>query len=109
MNANIDKIINKACMLWGVSKEDVLGKKRNVPFPFARAMIAKTIRDTYGLSYPKIGKIMGKNHSSVIYYYKLYDTEYKYNQEFRNFANAMKEMRTDFQEELEEELKEIIG
>lgn len=43
----------------------------------------------------------------------MYDTEYKYNQEFRNFANAMKEvtmeMRTDFQEELDEELKEIIG
>lgn len=100
-------------MLWGVSKEDVLGHKRNVPLPFARAMITKTIRDTYGLSYPKIGKIMGKNHSSVIHYYKIYAVEYKYNQEFRNFANAMKvfvsDIMTDFQKELEQELKEIIG
>ena len=76
-------------------------------------MVAKNIRDTFGLSFPMIGKIMERNHSSIIYYLKMYDAEYRYNQEFRNFANAMKEVafdiRNDFQEELDEELKEIIG
>ncbi len=113
MNANIDKIINTACALWDVSKEDLLSKKRNAPLPFARVMVAKNIRDTFGLSFPMIGKIMGRNHSSIIYYLKMYDAEYKYNQEFRNFANAMKKVtldaKTDFQEELSEELNEIIG
>lgn len=112
MKENINKIINRACALWGVSKEDVLGTKRNIPLPFARSMIVKTIRDTFGFSYPKIGGIIGKNHSSAMYYYKMYDSEYKYNREFRNFAKAMEELvldiKTDFQEELEKELKEII-
>lgn len=113
MKENIDRIINKSCELWNVSREDVLGRRRNVPLPFARYMITKMIRDTLGLSYPEIGKIMGRSHSATFYYYKLYDAEYKYNQEFRNFANAMREVvmdiRTNFQEELDEELNEIIG
>ena len=113
MKANVDRIINKACELWGVSYEDVFGRRRDMPLPLARAMIVKTIRDIFDLTHQRIGEFVGRNHSSVYYYYKMYDTEYKYNREFRNFANAMKEvvmeMRTDFQEELDEELKEIIG
>ena len=113
MKANVDRIINKACELWGVSYEDVVGKRREVPLPFARAMIAKTIRETHDISLIEIGRIINRNHSTIIFYIKMYDTEYKYNQEFRNFANAMKEvtmeMRTDFQEELDEELIGIIG
>lgn len=113
MKANVQKIIDKTCELWGVSYEDVLGRDRQQPLPLVRAMIAKTIRDIFDLTHQRIGELVGRNHSSVTYYYKMYDAEYKYNQEFRNFANALKEvvldMRTDFQEELDEELKEIIG
>lgn len=113
MKANVDRIINKACELWGVSRDDVLGRSRKTPLPFARTMIAKTIQETHDISLVEIGRILNRHHSSIIFYIKMYDTEYKYNQEFRNFANAMKEValdiRTDFQEELDEELKEIIG
>ena len=49
MKANVDRIINKACELWGVSYEDVVGRGREVPLPFARAMIAKTIRETHDI------------------------------------------------------------
>ena len=76
-------------------------------------MIAYTIRDTFRLPLKKISDILGCNHTTIIYYLKMYDSEYKYNQEFRNFAIAMKgvssDIRTEFQEELEEELNEIIG
>lgn len=113
MKDSIDKIINKACLLWGVSREDVLGRSRKIPIPFARTMIAKTIRETHGISLAEIGRILDRNHSSIIHYIKMYDSEYRYNQEFRNFANAMKEVafdiKKDFQEELEDELNEIIG
>lgn len=113
MKENINKIIDKACALWGVGRQDVLGKSRNMPLPFARSMVAKTLRDAYGLSYPKIGKILNRNHSTIFKYFKMYDAEYKYNQVFRNFADIMKEVvldvRTSFEETLEEELKGIIG
>lgn len=113
MKENINKIINKACFLWNVSQEAFLGRRKDMPLPFARSMVAKTIRDVYGLSYTEIGRILNRNHSSISYYYKMYDAEYQYNQGFRNFANVLKEMaldiRTEFQEELEQELNEIIG
>lgn len=113
MKENIDKIINKACLLWGVSREDALGRSRKVPIPFARTMIAKTIREVYGYPFMKIGDILNRDHATIIHYLKIYDAEYKYNKEFRNFANAMKEVtfdiRNDLQEELDDELNEIIG
>lgn len=113
MKDNIERIINRACSIWNVKYEDVIGRSREKPLPFVRAIIAKTIRDVFGLSFQSIGSFLGRNHSSAFYYVRLYDSEYKYNQEFRNFANAMKDvaldMRTGFQEELDDELNEIIG
>lgn len=113
MKGSIDRIIKEACLLWNVSCEDVLGRKRTFPLSLVRAMIAKTIRDLLRLPFMTIGKIMNRNHSSVIHYIKIYDAEYKYNQDFRKFANVMKDVvldiRTDFQKELEDELNEIIG
>lgn len=113
MRKNIEKIIDKACSFWGVSRKEVLGKGRGKPLPFARAMIAKTLRDMYGMTTIRIGFELNRDHSTVVHYLKVYDAEYAYNKEFRNFAIAMKESsseeKTKFQQELEDEFNEIYG
>ena len=76
-------------------------------------MVAKTLRDTFGLTFMDIGRLLRRNHTSIIYYLKMYDAEYKYNKEFRNFANAMKdiaqEVNVELKHELENEFNEIYG
>lgn len=107
----MERIIDFACKIWGVQREDVMGRSRVQPLTFVRAMIAHTMRDSFGLSLMHIGKHLNRNHTSIVHYLKLYDAEYKYNKQFRTFANAMKdsilEVKSEFQEELEEEYKEI--
>ena len=113
MKENIDKILKKACSTFGVSMEDVLTRKKDRPLFFARMVSAKHLRDLCGLSSLEVGKILNKDHSTILRYLCLYDQEYHYNKEFRIFADKVKdidlEVRTDFQEELEGELNEIIG
>jgi chromosomal replication initiation ATPase DnaA len=113
MRKNIEKTIDRACSIWGVTRKEVLGRSRERPLPFARAMIAKTLRDMYGMTLLRIGFELNRNHSTIVHYLKVYDAEFAYNKEFRNFAHAMKdvspEAKTEFQQELEDEFNEIYG
>ena len=113
MENKIDRIINEACRLWGMEKEDVLGVDRLSPLPLVRAVISHGLRNTLGMSYPKIGKVLNRNHASIIHYMKTYQNEYAYNGAFRKIADEMSifllTIRTGLQEELDNELNEIIG
>lgn len=117
MKENIDKIIDGACEIWGVERNDVLKDKRQQRLVFARATISYFLLRTLNLSLSEIGRNLKRSHSSISNHLKIYDDEYQYNKEFRTVADAMKniakdivlEIKTDFQCELEDELKEIIG
>lgn len=113
MRKNIEKTIDRACSIWGVTRKEVLGRSRERPLPFARAMIAKTLRDMYGMTLLRIGFELNRDHSTIVHYLKVYEAEFAYNKEFRNFAHAMKEVspevKTELQQELEDEFNEIYG
>ena len=113
MRKNIEKTIDRACSIWGVTRKEVLGRSRERPLPFARAMIAKTLRDMYGFTMVRIGFELNRDHSTIVHYLKVYDAEFAYNKEFRNFANAMKdiaqEVNAELKHELENEFNEIYG
>jgi chromosomal replication initiation ATPase DnaA len=105
MRQRIGKLFDKACKCWGVTVTEVLGSCRKQPLPLVRAMIAKTLRDNHSLTLEEIGGHLNRHHTTVIYYFKIFDAEYKYNKEFRNFANAMKDIDNDIQNEFAEELE----
>lgn len=109
----IDRIIQITCNNWHVTYEDVLSCKRNRPLPFARMMIARFLRKNTSLTITEIGNILHKQHTSILYYLRLYDTEYNLNKEFHTIAEKVK---SDYQREmayltleLEEEFNEIRG
>ena len=113
MKENIKKILTKTCNAFGVTEEDIRSNTHNRIVFFARVVAAKRLRTLFSLSSTEIGSILCKSHSVVLRYLSVYDQEYSYNKEFRIFADKVKdidlEVRTDFQEELEGELNEIIG
>lgn len=51
----------------GFTREDVLGKSRNRSLTHVRRHVARHFRDK-GKSLCEIGRIMGRDHSTVIYY-----------------------------------------
>lgn len=113
MKGNIEKILAKTCDVFGVSAEDIRSNKHNRNVFFARVVVAKHLRTLFPLSSTEIGQILCKDHSTVLRYLSVYDQEYRYNKEFRIFADKTKdidlEIKSDFHEELEDELNEIIG
>lgn len=62
----IDDVIDKASELFHVHRRDILGPYRyNFLMP-ARFALCKALRER-GLSYPHIGRILNRDHSTVIY------------------------------------------
>lgn len=113
MEENIRKIIDKACEIWNVEREDVLKDNRKQTLFFARAIISYNLFNVLHLSLSEIGRNLNRSHSSISNHLKTYDMEYQYNKDFRTFADAMNDIvldiKNDFQQELEDELKGIIG
>ena len=109
-----DKIIQTVCRKWRVTYEEVCGRSRKRELVFARMTVAHFLREYMPLSTIEIGMLMCRDHCSVIYYLKTYKDEFRFNEEFRNFAESIKEVLDDipkdpFALEMEEEFNEIYG
>lgn len=109
-----DKIIQTVCSKWRVLYSDVVGNCRKQPLPFIRMTIAYFLRQYTTLSLMQIGSLLHRKHCTVIYYLKAYESEFRFNEEFRNFAKRIEEdlqdiIKSSFVLELEEEFNEIRG
>ena len=113
MKEKASKIIDNACEVWGVSKDEVLKDCRKQRLVLARATISYTIYHTLHLSLSDTGRLLNRSHASIIHHLDVYENEYKYNKEFRELANRIKEITLDIknklQQELEQEYVEIMG
>lgn len=60
------KIIDKACKFYNVSKEDILGKSRTKDINHARQASCYMMRYELKMSFPQIGRIFSRDHSSIM-------------------------------------------
>ena len=67
VSTTVDKIFAAVYNKYGVSKEDIKSKKRTKDVAWARQMAIYLIREITELSYPNIGNIVDKDHTSVMY------------------------------------------
>ena len=109
-----DKIIQTVCKTWSTSLDDVCGKSRKQEVVYTRMTIAYFLRQYTKLSTTEIGNLINRDHSTIVHYLKAYDSEFRFNEEFRNFAERIKEdlqdiLKSSFALELEEEFNEIRG
>lgn len=109
-----DKIIQTVCKTWNRSLDDVCGRSRNQDVVYTRMTIAYFLRQYTKLSTTEIGRLINRDHSTIVHYLKAYESEFRFNKEFRNFAKSIKEELDDipkdpFALEIEEEFNEIYG
>lgn len=109
-----DKIIQTVCRKWRVLYSDVVGNCRKQPLPLIRMTIAHLLRQYTALSLMQIGCLLHRDHSTVSHYLKAYESEFRFNKDFRNFAKSIREELDDipkdpFALEIEEEFNEIYG
>lgn len=55
---------------------------------FPRMIVAYHLR-TQGRTVSDIGFMLNRNHSTISYYLKKYDDEYRFNEDFRNLADEI--------------------
>ena len=69
ISTTVDKIFAAVYKKYNISKEDIKGKKRVKNVIWARQVAIYLIRDITELSFPNIGEIVDKDHSTVMYSY----------------------------------------
>lgn len=62
----VDKIFSTVFNKYGVGKEDLIGPKRNKDIAFARHVCIYLIRDITEMSYPGIGKMFNRDHTTIL-------------------------------------------
>lgn len=62
-----DKIIEKVCKYFDVSRNQVLGKDRRKELSYPRQIAMYLLDNMLEMPYTSIGKIFGKDHATVIY------------------------------------------
>lgn len=63
-------------------------KSKQRIYLFPRMIVAYHLR-TQGWTVSDIGFMLNRNHSTISYYLKKYDDEYRFNEDFRNLADEI--------------------
>ena len=60
-------ILRDVCKSQGVTRDEIFSRNRNKKLVMTRAVIYDRIRKELGWSYPRIGKIFGRDHTTVLH------------------------------------------
>ena len=74
---------------FNVSVEDLIGNKRTHDLTDIRKVVSYELRKT-GLSFTTIGKIMERNHSTIMYQCTAYQDLFKFSPKFRELTEKLK-------------------
>ena len=66
INVTVDKIFAAVFKKYGIKREDIVGERRNKDVAWARHVSIYLLRDITDMSFPNIGKIFNRNHSTIM-------------------------------------------
>lgn len=90
----IDRIFTYAEKRFGVTKDEIVGKKRNAEIIIARHCVAYLMRKTTNLSFKAIAKMLNKDHTTVMNSIEVIEkkirTELTFEKEMQSIINDLK-------------------
>ena len=95
VNVTVDKIFSAVYRKYGISKEDLTGKKRTKEIANARHITIYLIREMTEMSYPNIGKMFERDHATVM---ASYNTIYHKIYTDSDFSFELSEFKKDIEE-----------
>lgn len=66
-SVDADRIMEQVCKYFGISKNQIIAKDRRKEISYARQICMYLLDEMIGMPYTSIGKLFGKDHSTVIY------------------------------------------
>ena len=92
----INNIVEEVAKNFGVSKEDILGERKNTEVVMARQAAIYIIRETTPLTLDDIGKVFSKKHSTVLYSIEAIETKMEDNTDLKNnIFDIMKKIKSE--------------
>lgn len=61
-----DDLIEKVCVRLGITKDQLLSRSRERNYVYGRCIVARILKEDFKLSYKKTGRILFRDHSTVI-------------------------------------------
>ena len=90
----IDRIFAYAEKRFGVTKDEIIGKKRNAEIIIARHCVAYLMRKTTNLSFKSIAKLLNKDHTTVMNSIDVIEkkirSEFTFEKEMQSVINELK-------------------
>jgi chromosomal replication initiator protein len=91
-NVTVDKIFASIFKKYNIHREDILGTRRTKDITFARHVSIYLIRSITEMSYPNIGKMFNRDHTTIM---SSYESVKKRMQDDNMFELEISEMRKD--------------
>lgn len=82
----IQTILSVVAETTGVSESDIFGEERKTDYVLARFIISHELK-LYGLSASEIGRVIHRNHATIIHHLRKYRDEYNTNPSFRDVSD----------------------
>ncbi len=82
----IDEVIAEVSRTFGVSKEDIFSKRKTQEIVYARQVSMYIIREISQMKYKEIGRLFGKDHSTVLYTIDKVKKKLEQNEQQRNLV-----------------------
>lgn len=85
VSMTINSIIDTVAKFYGINSQNILEEKRKQKYVFPRMITAFLMREKLKMSFPAIGKKLGRrDHTTVIHAYKKISKIYKNNEKIKN-------------------------
>jgi chromosomal replication initiation ATPase DnaA len=77
----------------GISRETIVSKNRKQHIAIVRNVVGCILHNELGLTVIKSGKLIGKDHSTIVYYAKVFEANMSY---FKNFSSIYESISETF-------------
>ena len=66
INITVDKVFSAVFNKYNISKEELIGSKRNKDIAYARHIAIYLIREITEMSFPNLGRLFNRDHTTVM-------------------------------------------
>ena len=90
-----DRVLEAVCQFFGVSRDDLVGKKRSKEQVYPRHIAMYLLRNEVNMSYPQIGKLLGdRDHTTIMHGFGVINREISQSDNLRTEITRLKELIT---------------
>jgi chromosomal replication initiation ATPase DnaA len=86
---NTDEILNIISEEQSISIDSIISRVRHREVVSGRQLFCYIMREKFGFSYSKIGRLIERNHATIMHSNKSHKDNYQFDREYRNMCDKV--------------------